>query len=186
MYDPEIEDSWLKFGTQLLLLLTYRSPDFDLALFQPLTDSKFYEYSIDCSVQRRSLPMSPLFSSQSQDAFQSQSASMDIEAALPTGSMLLAGSFGGASFVANPPLGTGEVRATATPRFTPTIDAVDATASTTTTSGSSSNDNNNSNNNSSSEDMGLVLGSQAPSFDVFAKPSITDYRTRRLGTLRYC
>jgi len=203
MYDPAIEDAWLSFATQLLLLLTYRSPDFDIALFQPLTDSKFYEYSIDFSVQRRSLPMSPMFSSQSQDVFSQASSSMDVEDQMRQGSSgssaggaSAPSSFpgmlsGGAVFTPHAPVsfvGGGDVRATTSARlFTPTMDSSSSAAAghaeaTSTSSGAAAG--------AATADpnaMELTLtGSLAPtSLDVFAKPSIADYRRRRTGTLKY-
>lgn len=77
LYSPEIEDNWLKYSTHLMLSLCANSPDYDRELFPSLTNAQFHDYQIDCSWQNRSLPMSPMFSSQSLSLFDLDD--MDVE-----------------------------------------------------------------------------------------------------------
>jgi DNA-dependent protein kinase catalytic subunit len=66
IYSPEVEEQWLNFSTRLLLQLTKKSPDYSRTLFDPLTGSEWREKRIDTTY--RSVPMTPLFSSQGSSA----------------------------------------------------------------------------------------------------------------------
>lgn len=67
IYSPEVESSWVQSASELLLCLTSHSPDYDIVLFDALSeDTQLFEYQIDHAWSNRSLPMTPLFSTQSQ------------------------------------------------------------------------------------------------------------------------
>ena len=67
IYSPEVESHWVQTATELLLHLTPESPDYDLVLFESLSeDTELFEYQIDHAWSNRSLPMTPLFSTQTQ------------------------------------------------------------------------------------------------------------------------
>ncbi|XP_067044034.1 DNA-dependent protein kinase catalytic subunit-like isoform X2 [Acropora muricata] len=62
MYSPSTENQYLGYTTNLILYLTFLSPDYERLMFeQPLSECKFQEYQINYSWQQRHLVMTPLF-----------------------------------------------------------------------------------------------------------------------------
>ena len=75
LYSPDIENQYLQISSQLLINLSENSPDYQIVLFDSLSeDSKLFEYNINHNWTHRSLPMTPLFSFSLSQSFQSSSS----------------------------------------------------------------------------------------------------------------
>eukprot|EP01125_Pyxidicula_operculata_P008002 TRINITY_DN2699_c0_g1_i1.p1 TRINITY_DN2699_c0_g1~~TRINITY_DN2699_c0_g1_i1.p1 ORF type:complete len:2900 (-),score=828.74 TRINITY_DN2699_c0_g1_i1:54-8009(-) len=85
-YYPELESEWLKYSTYLMLNLTSHLPDFNTPLFEPLENSAFREYRIDNDWHLKAVPMTPLFSSQTQSSMEISTPTYDDDTTSSTSS----------------------------------------------------------------------------------------------------
>ncbi|XP_063779765.1 DNA-dependent protein kinase catalytic subunit [Pseudophryne corroboree] len=62
LYCPKIEKHFLSLGTNLLLEMTSKSPDYIRQMFEhPLSECKFQDYTVDSSWRYRSTVLTPMF-----------------------------------------------------------------------------------------------------------------------------